>query len=781
MVFISAISIYGLEFVPLNYRLPISSTLTTILPAVSSVVVLVLLVVFIQQTWRNSASIRTKLQMILVGIPIFTIIGLSASFVYNVINNVSLEARKSNLTNLEIGIEQIDFFLENSEADVLFLSQSTSLKNYLLALDNDAAPEILAKTRADLNADFFAFAQNRLIYDQIRYIDIKGDEIIRINTSREGISTIVPENELQNKSGRYYFEDTHQLELGKLMISPLDLNIENGEVEEPHKPVIRYGTPVIINGEKAGIILTNILAENFLLPLNNTEQTTLMVDIDGYYLYHPIEDKRWGRDLGTDFNLKEDYPDLTPSLFSGQRGNLKLNSLLFSYAPISIPGETSPRWFLINYALNTAMFSSIYQAILPMAISLVIIILVVMLLGIILSSNMTKPLVQLTRSAEKISGGDLETEVITSTSKDEIGVLATTFNIMTGQLHNAFDLLEKRIKESEKREQYLEDAAEVNKLISTIIDVEKLTLHIVELIQNRFGFYYVGLFRIDKQNKWAILKTGVGETGKIKVRDEHRFEIGKGIIGQCIRSEQAQVSLNMGDDETYINLPETQSEAILPLRSRGRILGVITVQSKKPYTFTTEITNTLQVMADQIAVALDNAELFAKSEDALKAERKAYGELSYQDWVALLQSKELPHYISDAPDSVRPLQTQNPTKSPRNDEVLLQDEGLTAIFPITIRGHNLGGVKLRKEKVAWTKEELSLAKYLVERPLSIALEGARLYDQSQRRAARERIIGEVSSQMRETLDIETILKTAVQNIHKSFNLNDVSIELRDDE
>ena len=176
-------------------------------------------------------------------------------------------------------------------------------------------------------------------------------------------------------------------------------------------------------------------------------------------------------------------------------------------------------------------------------------------------------------------------------------------------------------------------------------------------------------------------------------------------------------------------------------------------------------------MADHIAVSLDNADLFAKSEAALEAERKAYSELSQDDWHTLLQRENIPTYTSDAPNSVRSLENEV-----QESEETLQNEGLTTTIPIKIRGHILGGLKMRKEKEqgAWTEEELGLAKTLAEQA-SISLENARLFDQSQRQAARERIIGEASSRMRETLNIEGVLKVAASELRKSLGVEKADV------
>ncbi len=412
-------------------------------------------------------------------------------------------------------------------------------------------------------------------------------------------------------------------------------------------------------------------------------------------------------------------------------------------------------------------------------------------IGFIITKIVLHPLDALRETAEKQIAGNLSARV-TNFPPDEFGALGKTFNNLSEQLENTLkkqeEIITERTQNLEKRTAYLETSVEVSQAIAEITDTEKLIWEVVSLIKKRFDLYYVGVFRVDKENKWAFLKAGTGEAGKTMLAENHRLEIGKGMIGWSVANAQARIALDVGKDAIRFDnplLPETRSEGALPLRSRGRVLGAITIQSREPAAFNQEIIDTLQIMADQIAIALDNAELITQSEQSLKAERIAYGELSHTDWLAVLQRDQAPHYISDAPNTVHPLKIYAPARDTQSlpTKVTVENEGLTAIIPIKVRGHVLGGVKLRKEqsKGAWTKEELSLAQYLVERPLSVALEGARLYDQSQRRAARERIIGEASAKMRETLDIEGVLETAAQEFRNALGASKAEVWVSTDE
>ncbi|MBK8930859.1 MAG: cache domain-containing protein [Chloroflexi bacterium] len=238
-------------------------------------------------------------------------------FLWSFLGRLNTQIRHDSSNNVENKKEALAFFLTDASDDVQFLSQSVALRNYLTAVNENADPAAIAAARDNLNEEFFAFAQARSIYDQVRFLDATGQEIIRVNTDRNGVSTIVPEDALQNKAGRYYFDDTFAPLSGRIDDFALDLNVEQDVIELPHKPVLRYGTPVIYNGEKVGVIVTNILADNFLNFLQDPNNRYTLVDADGYYLYHPDETKRWGRDLETGITIQQEYPDLTDALFPG--------------------------------------------------------------------------------------------------------------------------------------------------------------------------------------------------------------------------------------------------------------------------------------------------------------------------------------------------------------------------------------------------------------------------------------------------------------------------------
>jgi GAF domain-containing protein len=345
------------------------------------------------------------------------------------------------------------------------------------------------------------------------------------------------------------------------------------------------------------------------------------------------------------------------------------------------------------------------------------------------------------------------------------------------------DVLHLHAQEVEQRSAYLEASAEVARVATSILDTKLLGERVVELIQERFNLYYVGLFTLDETEQWAVLRAGTGEAGRAMLARGHRIRLGQGMIGWAIARRRARIALEAQVDAVRLapeELPETRSEAALPLRSRGQVLGALTVQDSRPNAFDPERVVVLQTMADQVAVALDNARLFAESQTALEAERRAYGEISRRAWTEMVRSGLDLGYMSsqEAGLAVASGDWQPEMIQASETGQKVQDGGASLAIPITIREHVEGVVRLQKPERAgpWTSDEVTLMESLTEQ-LEVALESARLYQDSQRRAIQEQLLSEVTTRMRETLDMDAVLQTAVREIGEALDLAEVEVRM----
>jgi GAF domain-containing protein len=248
-----------------------------------------------------------------------------------------------------------------------------------------------------------------------------------------------------------------------------------------------------------------------------------------------------------------------------------------------------------------------------------------------------------------------------------------------------------------------------------------------------------------------------------------------------MKNAQARVAEDVGGDAVRLatsELPDTRSEAAIPLRARGNVIGALTVQDSQPQVFDEAALSILQIVADQLAVTIRNTRLFAATEKALEAERRAYGEVSQSAWAEF--SRQQQGYICGADQALVPAAGSwrpDMRVAQRSGELVQVDE-MTLALPIQARDESIGVVYLRKqsEDGEWDSRELALMSTLVER-LGAALESAHLYEDTQRRAARERVVGEVTSRMRETLDMESVMQTAAQEIQKALGLDRLVVRL----
>jgi len=176
-------------------------------------------------------------------------------------------------------------------------------------------------------------------------------------------------------------------------------------------------------------------------------------------------------------------------------------------------------------------------------------------------------------------------------------------------------------EETEKRAAQLAASAEVARSATAILDVDLLLDEAVKLISEQFGFYHAGVFLVDDQNEYAILKAASSKGGKRMLERSHRLKVGKvGIVGYVAATGESRIALDVGKDAIHFvnpDLPDTRSEMGLPLKARERVIGVLDVQSTKESAFSEEDVAVLQLLTDQLATAIANANLFQRvREDA---------------------------------------------------------------------------------------------------------------------------------------------------------------------
>ncbi len=415
-------------------------------------------------------------------------------------------------------------------------------------------------------------------------------------------------------------------------------------------------------------------------------------------------------------------------------------------------------------------------------VSLLAVAVVVGAVALLLSERLI--LLRMARLSAEVNGigtrGDLAARVSLA-GRDELASLAGAINEMLASLEQAeHDRQESQaLYESERYTRYLasqlQAVAEVSHTATTLLDPEQLIRQVVELIQVRFGFYYVGLFLLDEQNRYAVLQHGTGEAGRIMKERRHRLDVGgQSIVGWVSTNKQARIAIDTRDDplgSANPLLPDTRSEIVLPLQVGGHIRGVLDVHSARAATFDEGDINVLQNMADQVAMALENARLFQQTQAALEEMEAANRLLTRQGWQGYLRQLQTSRRaeFGVAPDSI----TNQPTTVPGTAEPSAQP----LVVPLELRGQSIGRLALVREGGrAWSKDEIDMVE-AVALQTALAADNARLLDEIQRRAARERLASQVTARVRETLDVDRVLQTAVREMRATLNLAEAEVRM----
>jgi len=207
-------------------------------------------------------------------------------------------------------------------------------------------------------------------------------------------------------------------------------------------------------------------------------------------------------------------------------------------------------------------------------------------------------------------------------SEDDITVLQGMADQLAIAIHNARLYQENQLllARSERRAHLLDAAAEVGKGVTSILDLGELLNRTVDIICDTYGFYYAGVFLLDDMAEWAVLKAGRGEPGGRMIAAGHKLKVnGLSMIGTTISTRKARIALDVGEEPIHFKnpyLPDTRSEMALPLLAGDKVIGAVTVQSVEEAAFSDEDITSLQAMADQLAVAINNAQLLKALEEA---------------------------------------------------------------------------------------------------------------------------------------------------------------------
>ncbi len=447
-------------------------------------------------------------------------------------------------------------YLHGISADLLKMSKHKSVLALAKALREEDGAHLFDRQIAVENL-FNTFSQIKSIFAQVRILDNSGYERVRVDF--DGVTNkIIRGAQLQDKSDRDYFKESINLSPGEIYTSPLDLNMEKGRIEHPYQPVIRFATSIFVEGEKAGVIVFNLLANTpyFLHKVTEREgkEDYVLANQEGFYLHHTDEEKEWGMIDSLNkshHNIRQDYPDVAEQILSGRAGSVRLASgSMFIYKPffLNFESDTDKFWVFIKrvkeveYPVSASAWFDVAtrtinsglvisdiageeagaimlgmksNAKTNMIISYTVLGSAVFVFALFIHwarNRIIDPIQKLTGIAQGIIKGDF-TKPIKIKSKDEMGNLASTFEKMRINLSEL-------IKDNEKAKKDWESTFDSMEDIITIYDKDNRLIRFNKSLTSSLNIEprYIaeeGYYDLSHNKNDSLLERRINEVSKV--------------------------------------------------------------------------------------------------------------------------------------------------------------------------------------------------------------------------------------------------------------------------
>ena len=776
-------------------------------PRYTNVIAIILSAIYIFITLRqfNQYSLRSKLILLFILVAIFSVGAIA--FVTNSLarteitqqvgrNQQTLAERlafetgqelEAQIENLQSVGSQFGEIAENANSS--FVGTNSGINGQILVIDKrwQSAPDNDIVILGVLNND----TASKLRDFQSKF----PNHVELFLTNKYGANIAAT-----NRTSDYYQADedwwkvAYSLGKGKVYIGQPELD------ESSQTYSINLAVPISYQGKVAGILRSTYdvtaLVENFRQGEMSAEtQIDLRIQNDTLLSGEMLTQDELPGLSDAMGSYKEITYQGAPSLVSQQRVFSSTNSS--AQAAVSELG-----WSIIVHQDVAAALQPVQQQTQAITLVSILVIILVSLLGLFASQRLAAPIITLTDITNKVADGDLAIRANIPT-QDEIGALANTFNRMTSQLQDTLGGLERRIAErtadvelarllSDRRAQELQAISEVSRTISTEQKLEILLPLVTRLVSEQFDFYHVGIFFVDTTKQFAVLQASNSAGGKRMLARGHRLEVGlTGIVGTVAQTGKPRIALDVGSDATFFenpDLPETRSEMALPLNFRGETIGVLDVQSVKPGAFTESDASTLSILADQVAIAIENARLFGQTQQARDEAEALYNQFQNIEWKNFSRQEATIGYSQSTIGGkpiVKLVESAEIREALQKGQVVVFD-GKTLktqpsiSIPVKLRGQTIGvlNIKAPTKNRIWNQDEINLAQAVSDR-LALALDNARLLQESQRRASKEAKIGEVTAKIGASINMRNVLQTAVEELGRALPGSEVIIQFQD--
>ena len=339
--------------------------------------------------------------------------------------------------------------------------------------------------------------------------------------------------------------------------------------------------------------------------------------------------------------------------------------------------------------------------------------------------------------------------------------------------------LEAANRQVRRKAAQLEALAQVAHAVASIRDLQKLLPEIATAISEKFGFYHVGVFLLDEVNEYAVLSATNSEGGKKMLERKHRLRVGQeGIVGNVTASGEPRIAMDVGRDAVFFDnpeLPDTHSEMALPLKTKTRIMGALDVQSTERGAFTHEDIQMLSLLADQVSLAIENARLFDETRTALAEAEAISRQFTREAWGRVPVEHKLLGYrysVAGATPLESLVELSEAAQEPNGKS---QAGSNQVVIPIQLRGETIGNLVVQSPfSEPLNQDQIDLIKAVAER-VALSSENARLFEETTRRAERERLVSEITGKIRSVNDPQTMIQTAMEELRRALGASRVEV------
>lgn len=492
-------------------------------------------------------------------------------------------------------------------------------------------------------------------------------------------------------------------------------------------------------------------------------------------------------------NLTSTLTDFSPIIEKMVAGESGLESvtvagkqLLVAYAPLESTGWSQGSVIAADDVFNmTALFMTefesntrglIFEKVIPIS---AIILFLIIAAGWWITYRMTRPIQTLAVAVGEIRRGNWEIN-LPGHDKDEIGVLTLALKESAHRMQDAYMQLEERLAEQtqalDRRSGQIQTIAQVAREAVATQELDVLLHQATRLICERFAYDYAGIYLLDETREHAHLRAATGKTGQNLLAKSHILSMGQGgTVGFVAETNLARVVADSKDDplaaENLI-LEETRSQLGLPLSAGEVAIGVLDIQSSRVSAFKQEDIAIVQVLADQLAVAAQNAHLLEVAQENLQQLQVLYGHYNQEAWESLESARNVIGYQID-PNGMHPV-----TKwaNGKNGKTAFAADQPPINQPLEVHGRTIGYLEIWPEGEELSEEEANFIKAVTER-ISLALESARLFEETRTLAFREETLNEMVANFNQSLDFNTLVDSALTQLWQMPNVSEVSIHI----